>query len=94
MTNSDAELKALKDMVSRFAREEVAPRGDLQNLIVFPPDLHEAMEKQSLFGIGVPRASGGALARPPSACPPTCRRWRHLCRSCPAWGAGSARSSS
>jgi len=60
VTNSDAELKALKDMVSRFAREEVAPRGDLQNLVVFPPDLHEAMEKQALFGIGVPRASGGA----------------------------------
>lgn len=59
MTNSDVELKALKDMVSRFAREEVAPRGDLRNLIIFPPDLHEAMEKQGLFGIGVPRAYEG-----------------------------------
>jgi alkylation response protein AidB-like acyl-CoA dehydrogenase len=56
---ADDELTALKDMVSRFARDEIAPRDDLRNLIIFPPDLHEAMEKQGLFGIGIPGAYEG-----------------------------------
>jgi alkylation response protein AidB-like acyl-CoA dehydrogenase len=57
--NADSELEALKDMVSRFARDEIAPRTDLRDLVVFPPDLHEAMAKQGLFGIGTPKAYGG-----------------------------------
>jgi alkylation response protein AidB-like acyl-CoA dehydrogenase len=56
---ADSELLALKDMVARFARDEVATRDDLRNLIIFPPDLHEAMEKKGLFGIGVPAAYEG-----------------------------------
>ncbi|HNY65422.1 MAG TPA: acyl-CoA dehydrogenase family protein [Deltaproteobacteria bacterium] len=55
----DNELTALKDMVSRFAREEIATRTDLKDLVVFPADLREAMAKLGLFGIGVPRAYEG-----------------------------------
>lgn len=56
---ADGELTALKDMVSRFARDEIAPRDDLRNMVIFPPDLHEAMEKKALFGIGIPSAYEG-----------------------------------
>jgi alkylation response protein AidB-like acyl-CoA dehydrogenase len=56
---ADGELAALKDMVSRFARDTVAPRADLRDLITFPPELHDAFERQGLFGIGIPAAYGG-----------------------------------
>ncbi len=55
------EIDALREMVARFAREEIAPRAaqiDRDN--EFPQDLWEAMGELGLHGITVPESEGGA----------------------------------
>ncbi len=55
------EIDALREMVARFAREEIAPRAaqiDKDN--EFPQDLWEAMGELGLHGITVPESDGGA----------------------------------
>ncbi|MGQ7844039.1 isovaleryl-CoA dehydrogenase [Granulosicoccus sp. 3-233] len=55
------EIDALREMVARFAREEIAPRAagiDRDN--EFPQDLWEAMGELGLHGITVPESDGGA----------------------------------
>ncbi len=55
------EIDALRDMVARFAREEIAPRAaEIDSSNDFPSDLWEAMGEIGLHGITVPEADGGA----------------------------------
>ncbi len=55
------EIDALRDMVARFAREEIAPRAaEIDSSNDFPSDLWEAMGEIGLHGITVPESDGGA----------------------------------
>lgn len=55
------EIDALRDMVARFAREEIAPRAaQIDSSNDFPGDLWEAMGEIGLHGITVPESDGGA----------------------------------
>lgn len=55
------EIEALREMVSRFAREQIAPRAaEIDRSNDFPADLWEAMGETGLHGITVPEADGGA----------------------------------
>jgi len=56
---SDDELTALKRMVSMFAVRHIAPRTDLNDLLLLPADLRQAMAQEGLYGIGIPVAHGG-----------------------------------
>ena len=59
--NLGEEIDALRDMVRRFAREEIAPRADdIDKSNEFPSDLWEKMGQLGLHGITVPQAEGGA----------------------------------
>ena len=55
------EIEALRDMVRRFAAEEIAPRAaeiDAEN--EFPADLWEKLGALGLLGITVPEEDGGS----------------------------------
>ena len=55
------EVDALREMVARFAREEIAPRAaEIDRDNEFPSDLWEAMGELGLHGITVPERDGGA----------------------------------
>ncbi len=55
------EIDALRDMVRRFARDEIAPRADeIDKSNEFPMDLWEKMGALGLHGITVPEEQGGA----------------------------------
>lgn len=55
------EIDALRDMVARFAREEIAPRAaEIDSSNHFPDDLWESMGELGLHGIAVPESDGGA----------------------------------
>lgn len=55
------EIDALREMVARFAREEIAPRAaDIDRSNDFPADLWEAMGELGLHGITVPESEGGS----------------------------------
>ena len=55
------EIDALRDMVARFAREQIAPRAaEIDSSNEFPSDLWEAMGEIGLHGITVPESDGGA----------------------------------
>lgn len=55
------EVDALREMVARFAREEIAPRAaEIDRSNEFPNDLWEAMGELGLHGITVPESDGGA----------------------------------
>lgn len=55
------EIDALRDTVSRFAQDEIAPRAaDIDSSNQFPADLWEKMGSLGLLGITVPEAQGGA----------------------------------
>lgn len=59
--NLGEEIDALRDMVRRFARDEIAPRADdIDKSNEFPSDLWEKMGQLGLHGITVPQAEGGA----------------------------------
>ena len=59
--NLGEEIDALRDMVRRFARDEIAPRADdIDKSNEFPSDLWEKMGQIGLHGITVPQAEGGA----------------------------------
>ncbi len=53
------ELNAIRELVTRFAGEHVAPRTDLYRLTSFPQDLRDALARENLYGIGVPVAYRG-----------------------------------
>ena len=55
------DIEALRDMVRRFAADEIAPRAaqiDAEN--AFPADLWQKMGALGLLGITVPEEDGGA----------------------------------
>lgn len=55
------EIDALRDMVHRFARDEIAPRAaSIDESNQFPMDLWEKFGELGLNGITVPEADGGA----------------------------------
>ena len=59
--NLGEEIDALRDMVRRFARDEIAPRADdIDKSNEFPSDLWEKMGQLGLHGITVPQDEGGA----------------------------------
>ena len=59
--NLGEEIDALRDMVRRFARDEIAPRADdIDKSNEFPSDLWEKMGQLGLHGITVSQAEGGA----------------------------------
>jgi len=59
--NLGPEIDALRDMVRRFARDEIAPRADeIDKSNEFPMDLWEKMGRLGLHAITVPEADGGA----------------------------------
>lgn len=53
------ELKSLRELVTRFAGEHVAPRTDLYQRTSFPEDLRDEFARENLYGIGVPVAYRG-----------------------------------
>ena len=59
--NLGEEIDSLRNMVRRFARDEIAPRADdIDKSNEFPSDLWEKMGQLGLHGITVPQAEGGA----------------------------------
>ncbi|MEE9318970.1 MAG: isovaleryl-CoA dehydrogenase [Granulosicoccus sp.] len=55
------ELNALRDTVTRFAADEIAPRAsDIDRENAFPPELWQKMGDLGLHGITVPEALGGS----------------------------------
>lgn len=59
--NLGEEIDTLREMVRRFAREEIAPRSDeIDKSNEFPADLWEKMGAIGLHGITVPESEGGA----------------------------------
>ena len=59
--NLGEEIDTLREMVRRFAREEIAPRADdIDKSNEFPADLWEKMGAIGLHGITVPQSEGGA----------------------------------
>ena len=59
--NLGEEIDALRDMVRRFARDEIAPRADdIDKSNEFPSDLWEKMGQLGLHGITVLQTEGGA----------------------------------
>ena len=55
------EIEALRDMVQRFAADEIAPRAaEIDASNDFPMDLWEKMGALGLHGITVPEEEGGA----------------------------------
>jgi isovaleryl-CoA dehydrogenase len=55
------EIEALRDMVHRFAQEQIAPRAaEIDATNRFPRDLMPKMGELGLHGITVPEADGGA----------------------------------
>jgi isovaleryl-CoA dehydrogenase len=55
------EIDALRDMVRRFAQDEIAPRAaEIDSTNEFPMDLWEKMGALGLHGITVPEEDGGA----------------------------------
>jgi len=59
--NLGEEIEAIRDMVRRFASEEIAPRADkIDKTNSFPNDLWEKMGALGLHGITVSEADGGA----------------------------------
>lgn len=55
------DIEALREMVGRFAREQIAPRAaDIDKTNEFPQDLWLAMGGLGLHGITVPETDGGA----------------------------------
>jgi isovaleryl-CoA dehydrogenase len=55
------EIEALREMVRRFAADEIAPRAaEIDETNEFPPDLWEKMGALGLHGITAPEALGGA----------------------------------
>ena len=59
--NLGEEVDALRDLVRRFARDEIAPRADdIDKSNEFPSDLWKKMGHLGLHGITVPQAEGGA----------------------------------
>jgi alkylation response protein AidB-like acyl-CoA dehydrogenase len=53
------ELNSLRELVTRFAGEHVAPRTDLYQRTSFPEDLHSEFARENLYGIGIPVAYRG-----------------------------------
>lgn len=53
------DLIALKESVSGFARESIAPRADLYDYTILPPEVHEAFVREGLYGLGIPVAYEG-----------------------------------
>ena len=59
--NLGEEIDTLREMVRRFAREEIAPRADdIDKSNEFPADLWEKMGAIGLHGMTVPPSEGGA----------------------------------
>lgn len=59
--NLGEEIDGLREMVRRFARDEIAPRADdIDRSNEFPSDLWERMGEIGLHGITVPQGEGGA----------------------------------
>ena len=59
--NLGEEIEAIRDMVRRFASEEIAPRADkIDKTNSFPNDLWEKMGALGLHGITVSETDGGA----------------------------------
>ena len=59
--NLGEEIDALRETISRFAAEEIAPRAaEIDRLNSFPEDLWEKMGALGLHGITVAEADGGA----------------------------------
>ena len=59
--NLGEEIDTLREMVRRFAREEIAPRAsEIDKSNEFPADLWEKMGAIGLHGITVPESEGGA----------------------------------
>ncbi|MEM8794522.1 MAG: isovaleryl-CoA dehydrogenase [Pseudomonadota bacterium] len=55
------EIEALRDMVHRFAQDEIAPKaGEIDRTNTFPMDLWEKMGALGLHGITVKEEDGGA----------------------------------
>ncbi|MEM8836856.1 MAG: isovaleryl-CoA dehydrogenase [Pseudomonadota bacterium] len=55
------EIEALRDMVHRFAQDEIAPKaGEIDRTNTFPVDLWEKMGALGLHGITVKEEDGGA----------------------------------
>ncbi|MFZ2099511.1 MAG: acyl-CoA dehydrogenase family protein, partial [Oricola sp.] len=55
------EIEALREMVRRFAEDEIAPRAaEIDATNEFPMDLWEKMGALGLHGITVPEKDGGA----------------------------------
>ncbi|MBW2637176.1 MAG: acyl-CoA/acyl-ACP dehydrogenase [Deltaproteobacteria bacterium] len=55
----DEDILSLKEKVSRFAGEHIAPRRDLYTCEEFPFDIWQKMAEENLLGLGIPKEFGG-----------------------------------
>lgn len=55
----DEDLISLREKVSHFAGEHIAPRSDLYTCEEFPFDIWYKMAKETLLGLGIPAEYGG-----------------------------------
>ncbi|HQJ09419.1 MAG TPA: acyl-CoA dehydrogenase family protein [Deltaproteobacteria bacterium] len=53
------DLVALKESVCAFAGKAIAPRTDLSDYTILPPEVHEAFVSEGLYGLGIPVAYEG-----------------------------------
>ncbi len=56
----DKEIRLLKEKVSHFAGEYIAPRRDLSTCEEFPFDIWSNMAKENLLGLSIPEKFGGS----------------------------------
>jgi alkylation response protein AidB-like acyl-CoA dehydrogenase len=55
----DKDLICLREKVSQFAGEHIAPRRDLSTCEEFPFDIWQKMAGENLLGLGIPKEYGG-----------------------------------
>jgi alkylation response protein AidB-like acyl-CoA dehydrogenase len=55
----DKQVLSLKEKVSHFAAEHIAPRRDLSTSEEFPFDIWHKMAKENLLGLSIPKEFGG-----------------------------------
>jgi alkylation response protein AidB-like acyl-CoA dehydrogenase len=55
----DKDIRSLKERVSHFAGEHIAPRRDLSTCEEFPFDIWQKMAEEGLLGLSIPKEFGG-----------------------------------
>jgi isovaleryl-CoA dehydrogenase len=84
----DEQQKMLRDMVARFAKEQVAPiAAQIDREERFPEDTFKKMAKLGLLGLGIPETYGGSGGGVVEECIVAAQLARYCGSTAASWGA-------